>query len=428
MQGQQRQMLLQAYALMATAEIEEETLLLPEQMTDDRLNQLSSDTFAMVVHDSINKSGVVWRSLSAYDKLIDPTWNGKPLTTGQQYFSTAKFGLEDYFVFQYAVEWEGKLGMVFPFQFVVFENSATSDRQLFEYRSTLWWWLGGIAFCLIVLQLIILRWGLQPIAGLINDLSAVQQGKTDSLSGHYPEELTVMTDSINQLIQHEAKQRERYRYTLADLAHSIKNPVAIIASALGQAEGRAKLQNASEQGWFNDIVEQNQRINQIVSYQLNRAVGSSAAPFNKAILVKSVCEKIVSALKKVHADKDRVVSINIDEAASFRGDEGDLMELLGNLLDNAFKYGGHEISILAEGSTSYLELSIEDKGPGMNQSEKIQLVHRGERSDTAIPGQGIGLAVVNDIVASYGGELSLDSSSLGGLKVSLSFNWNGQTG
>jgi len=423
LQSQQRQMLLQTYALMAAAEIEGTTLWLPEQMTDDQLNQLSSDTFAIVVSESSNTSNVIWQSLSASDKLIDSIGNGKPLPTGQLNFSTMSIGLEKYFILQYAVEWETDLGQVLPFQFMVFENRAASDQQLFEYRSVLWWWLGGIALSLVLLQLVILRWGLHPIEGLIDDLSAVQQGKADSLSGRYPNELTVMTGSINQLIQHESKQRERYRHTLADLAHSIKNPVAIIASVLDGAKINAKQQSQSEQVWINDIAEQNERINQIVSYQLNRAVGGSAAPFNKAILIKPVCEKIVSALKKVYSDKSMQVTLTIEEEASFRGDNGDLMELLGNLLDNAFKYGRQNINIIVKGSATDLDFSIEDNGPGMSDNEKLQLVQRGERADTALPGQGIGLAVVNDIVVNYGGQLLLDNSSLGGLKVSISFNW-----
>ena len=121
-----------------------------------------------------------------------------------------------------------------------------------------------------------------------------------------------------------------------------------------------------------------------------------------------------------------LVSINIEQAASFRGEEGDLMELLGNLIDNAFKYGQQKIGIFAKGNSSNLYLSIEDDGPGMTAKQKMQLVRRGERADTTIPGQGIGLAVVSDISASYGGELILEDSKLGGLKVLLSFNWQGQ--
>jgi two-component system sensor histidine kinase PhoQ len=427
MQGQQRQMMLQAYALIAAAEIEESALWLPEQMTDDRLNQLSSDTFALVVATHPKSVGAgsdaVWQSLSASDKLSGFDWSKKPLKAGEHLFSSKLVAMDDYFVLQYAVEWEGDNGALFPFQFVVFENSAANNKQLSEYRHTLWWWLGATALSLIVLQILMLRWGLKPISGLIDDLSSVQQGEADSLSGCYPQELTVMTDSINQLLKHELKQRERYRHTLADLAHSIKNPAAIVSSTLDQARKHIEPQNLTELSWLTDIAEQNDRINQIVSYQLTRAVSGSAAPFNKAILVKPICEKIVSALKKVYADKSMVVKMDLADKASFRGDEGDLMELLGNLIDNAFKYGKSEIHVLVKYASDALNIVIEDDGLGMTSVEKRQLVGRGERADTAMPGQGIGLAVVNDIVGSYQGELLLTDSSLNGLKIGLTFRF-----
>ena len=421
--AQQRQMMLQAYTLIAAAELEGATLLLPEQLTDDRLNQLSSDTFAVVIGENFITEGVIWQSLSATDKLSEFDWQSKSLPAGQHQFSALRLGSEDYFVLQYAVEWEGRSEQLLPFQFIIFENRSASDKQLYDYRSTLWWWLSGIAFLLVVLQLIILRWGLRPINNVIEDLSAVQQGEADNLSGNYPKELRVMTDSINQLIKHQSHQRDRYRDTLANLAHSIKNPIAIIASVLENTKSSDKHKRKPEQAMLDEITEQNQRIDQIVSYQLNRAVGGAAAPFNKAILVKPVCEKIVSALKKVYADKSTQVVINIETVASFRGEEGDLMELLGNLIDNAFKYGKQEIEITVKGGPTELNVTIEDNGLGMTEIEKMQLVRRGERADTTVPGQGIGLAVVSDIVASYGGELKLENSKLGGLRVLLEFKW-----
>lgn len=419
--GQQRQMMLQAYALIAAAEVEDTALWLPEQMTDDRLNQLSSNTFAMVVSGISAGDEVLWQSLSTTDQLIAPFWQNQAQSAGQPIFSNYSAGSEDYFVLQYLVEWEGASGQLLPFKFIVFENRSGIQKQLFAYRNTLWWWLGGIAFAIVVLQLVILRWGLRPIARLINDLSAVQQGKTEQLEGEYPQELSVMTESINQLIIHQTKQRERYRHTLADLAHSIKNPVAIITSVLAEAKDKSKAQ----QGWINEIIEQNQRIDQIVSYQLTRAVGGASAPFNKAILVEPIYQKVISALKKVYVDKSMLVTINSDAEAIFRGDEGDLMELLGNLVDNAFKYGEQKIKLSIQGSSTSLRFSIEDDGPGMTTNQKKQLVMRGERADTAMPGQGIGLAVVSDIVESYHGELRLENAALGGLKVLVSFNWKG---
>lgn len=426
LENQQRQMTLQAYALMASAELQQNNLWLPELMSDDRLNQISSDSFAVVLDNNLSIS---WRSLSASDKPVDITHALSKIKTGVSAFKQTSINHEEAFVFQYAVEWESDEGIGLPFQFVIYENQADYRGQVQKYRHTLWLWLFAIGLSLIFAQLIVLRWGLAPLNDLIKDIAAVRQGNTERLKETYPKELTAVTSSINQLLEHEESQRARYRNTMADLAHSIKNPVAIIASELSSASRNNQLPKPV----LEELSQQNERINQIVSYQLNRAVGGAAAPFVKAISINPVAKEIIAALQKVYIDKNLSISIDISESAVFKGDKGDLMELLGNLLDNAFKYGQEAISITAKGGVAngkdgtenqHLSIVIEDGGPGLSEEQQTQLIHRGERADTAMPGQGIGLAVVSDIVKTYQGELSLDRATLGGLRVTLVFAWN----
>jgi two-component system, OmpR family, sensor histidine kinase PhoQ len=424
MQSQQRQMLNQTYALIAEAEMDDGVLWLPELMTDDRLNQLSSGSFAVVLNNTQQveeRQTPVWRSLSSAGQVFLNQWQSIELDAGNQVFTTVKLGEDEFFVFRYAVEWEDEQAKVRLFQFVVFEDRAPSERQLADYRHTLWVWLAAIALSLIGLQLLILRWGLRPITTLSYDLARIKDGDSQSLSGAYPRELRAMTDSINQLIEHESRQRERYRNTLADLAHSIKNPVTIIASALSRLKERRDSIESGIHGSLEDISEQNERINQIISYQLTRAVGGSSAPFNKSLVVKPRCEKIVSALQKVYADKHMQVALIVEEGANFRGDEGDLMELLGNLIDNAFKYGRHHVRVSLNGSAGAFSCLVEDDGAGITAQQKQTLLRRGARADTTAPGQGIGLAVVEDIVEGYGGVLCLSDSDLGGLSVKVDF-------
>jgi len=416
LENQQREMTLQAYALMASAELHDGKLWLPEQMSDDQLNQISSDSYAIV---SDGKAQLNWRSLSAADKPIDIEALRMDLSAGDKLFTPLPLNQQDMFVFQYAIAWENDEGKSLPFQFVIYESQTGYKNQLDSYRHTLWLWLGSITFILLVLQLIILRWGLKPLGKLIGDLSAVRKGNEARLNDVYPKELEAVTQSINQLLEHEEKQRERYRNTLSNLAHSIKNPVAIMAGELNTAI-RNKL---ASDDILQTLNEQNERINQIVSYQLTRAVSGAATPFSKALPIKPVCEQIASALQKVYTAKHMNLTFDIDETAIFRGDKGDLMELIGNLLDNAFKYGREHISVTANGDQSRLKLVIEDGGPGLSEAQKQVLIIRGERADTAAAGQGIGLAIVTDIVQSYKGELTLEESALGGLKVVTRFDW-----
>lgn len=423
-ESQQRQMLNQVYALIAEAEMDGTKLWLPEVMTDDRLNQLSSGSFALVLSGAQEPGGgrdPIWRSLSSPGQnfLNEPL--NRSISAGEQVFTSTMSGDDAFFIFRYAVEWESESSQVSLFEFVVFEDKAPFEGQLADYRHTLWAWLAAIAVILIVLQLVILRWGLRPITTLSKDLESIKQGDAHRLSGAYPRELRAMTDSINQLIEHESRQRERYRNTLADLAHSIKNPVTIIASALNSLKREMLGKQATSENLLADIDEQNERINQIISYQLTRAVGGVAAPFNKSLEVKPRCEKVISALQKVYADKHIKVTLNVIEEACFRGDEGDLMELLGNLIDNAFKYGNQNVRVSLSGRDGAFCCLIEDDGSGITEQQKQTLLRRGERADTSVPGQGIGLAVVEDIVAGYGGELSLSDSDMGGLCISVAF-------
>jgi two-component system, OmpR family, sensor histidine kinase PhoQ len=416
LENQQRQMTLQTYALMASAELVDDTLWLPELMSDDQLNQISSDSYAIVIDGTAQLN---WRSLSAADKPIESQSLPSDLEAGESQFTPLSLNQQDMFVFQYAIEWENDEGKGLPFQFVIYETQTGYKNQLQSYRQTLWLWLGSITLLLLMLQLIILRWGLKPIGKLIHNLSAVRQGNEARLNHVYPNELEAVTKSINQLLEHEEKQRERYRNTLANLAHSIKNPVAVMANALNTA-AQNKL---ASKDVLETLNEQNEHINQIVSYQLTRAVSGAATPFSKALPIGPICDQITSALQKVYGGKHMSLSFDIDETATFRGDKGDLMELIGNLLDNAFKYGRERIAVTAIGDRNRLKLLIEDDGPGLNDEQKQVLIRRGERADTAMAGHGIGLAIVTDIVQSYKGELRLGESLLGGLKVVTSFDW-----
>jgi two-component system sensor histidine kinase PhoQ len=166
-------------------------------------------------------------------------------------------------------------------------------------------------------------------------------------------------------------------------------------------------------------------MNQIVSYQLQRAVQTNnRSALARQVQVKPVAEKVLDALAKVYRDKSVSLVKLLDEDAVFYGDERDLLEVLGNVLDNAFKYGRGEVSIRASvenHDSSGLQIVIEDNGPGISIEKQEYVLQRGARADTLVQGQGIGLAVVTDIVGSYGGTIEVGSSNLGGAKITMRF-------
>jgi two-component system sensor histidine kinase PhoQ len=165
------------------------------------------------------------------------------------------------------------------------------------------------------------------------------------------------------------------------------------------------------------------RMDQIVGYQLQRAVTSQGhSTLSVRVDVSTAVSGLLAVFRKVYADRHVIVDSRCEEGLQFRGDERDLLEVLGNTLDNAFKYGDSQVRIIArQGSTGALEFYIEDDGPGVAPNQREFVLQRGARADTLAQGQGIGLAVVSDIMASYQGSVSISTSDLGGARFSLYF-------
>ena len=224
-----------------------------------------------------------------------------------------------------------------------------------------------------------------------------------------------MTENLNILLKREQYQRQRYRNAMDDLAHSLKTPLAVMTGLGDQLQ--------LEPSQIETLREQTERMNQIVSYQLQKATNVSEMSISKPVDLIAIIEKLVSALEKVYREKAVQVERSLPPTMSLRMDEGDCLEIVGNLLDNAFKYGNSRIAVtaLCDEMSRSLNLVIEDDGEGLTDSEIEKILNRGTKLDEASEGQGIGLAVVADIVQSYNIELNFGRGNLGGLQASLKF-------
>ncbi|MDP5003020.1 MAG: ATP-binding protein, partial [OM182 bacterium] len=271
----------------------------------------------------------------------------------------------------------------------------------------------------------LLRWGLRPLARLSLELRNIEQGSSERLTAGYPDELRAVTGNLNRLIDSERRQRERYRTTLADLAHSLKTPLSVASGSIENMSNLLRHENNS--GELDEqlaVIRQTlARMDQIVGYQLQRAVTSQGhSTLSVRVDVSTAVTGLLAVFRKVYADRHVIVESRCEEGLQFRGDERDLLEVLGNTLDNAFKYGDSQVRIIArQGSTGALEFYIEDDGPGIAPNQRDFVLQRGARADTLAQGQGIGLAVVSDIMASYQGSVSICSSDLGGARLALHF-------
>lgn len=405
----------QIYLLLAAAEISDGEFYFLEDLREPRFRQLNSGLYGFISRPSL---GELWRSDSALTfNIADPQILRAAVQVGETQFSkTLNADGEEFFVLSYGILWEDGIS---EFNFTVIEDAAPYYSEISNFRTSLWSWLGGVAVLLLLIQFFLMRWGLSPLLRMARDLKQIESGDKNKLAENYPKELQGVTNNLNVLIETERKQQDRYRTTLGDLAHSLKTPLAVIAGIMQSLSTRPE--DADKQ--LEAVDEQLARMNQIVTYQLQRAVQSnSGSALAKQVLVRPIAIKVLDALEKVYRDKSISVDTNLEADAVFHGDERDLLEVLGNVLDNAYKYGRSQVRIRAEaegGASSGLQIVIEDDGPGISEEKREFVLQRGARADTLVQGQGIGLAVVTDIIGSYDGTIKVEASDLGGAKIAM---------
>ncbi|PSL13905.1 two-component system sensor histidine kinase PhoQ [Marinobacterium halophilum] len=400
---------LQVYLLLGALEVEDGRLTLPSTVLEPGFNRPNSGVYGFI-HGEDRR--LFWRSgssLALPDTLVQrlPSSLLKP---GQSLLS--HLPEQQLYLFQYPVIWESAAGeMRLLISVLRSDESVRSAMKAFSLQ--LLGWLSGICLVALLAQYFIMRWGLRPLDLLTRDLKRIEDGESDQLEHQYPVEVQGVTDSLNRLIESERKQRERYRNTLGDLAHSLKTPLAVIHGA-----GDEGLDFDS---YRQQVEEQAQRMQQIVQYQLARAVKTEGRTLAQTLPVAPVVDRLLRVMEKVYARQPKDIEAVLDPEAGFAGDERDLMELLGNLIDNAFKYGDGRVRVVVELAGPLVQIEVSDDGRGVAPRQRQVILQRGARLDTQAPGQGIGLAVALDIVSSYDGALEVSESDLGGacFRVSL---------
>ncbi len=405
---------LDSIILLLLAEVEDgqRDLRMPDNLQETKFNQFDSGLYGFVFDDQ----GVeVWRSYSAVAVMDLPTAQDFRRTqVGESRFGPVELQEEGFLFSTLGVSWEfhpkenlerrERVEVVSKrYTFSVLQSADFFYAELERFRTGLQFRLLSVGIVLLFVQLLVLRMGLLPLKRLSEDVSRVEQGDIDQLDGVYPAELQGLTDNLNQLLSHELAQREQHKNRLSDLAHSLKTPLSIARGALVDGEQDRDL-----------LAQQLQQMDEIVQYQLQRASRARPAISQRSTAVAPVLNRLSEALKKVYSDKQVQVTLTLDDTAVCKMDESDLMELLGNVLDNAFKYCRTKVHVELLAGAQSCTVVIEDDGQGVPTEQREGIFARGERLDTQKPGQGIGLAVVNDIVRSYDASISLDDSNLGG--------------
>ncbi len=390
---------LHIFNLLSVAEYQQGRLHLPVVLTNPGFNSEDSHLWALVLD---NQRNFIWQSLSltAIPSNIPHSPN-----VGDWLFSTIDFNGLEYITASYAITWENKQS----YHLMVAEESNTLDALVIRFRT---WLLVGfflMTFTLLGIQYWVLNLAFRPIRTLEKEIIRLEKGEQALLQKKYPLELSGVAKNLNALIEKEHNQREKYRGSMADLAHSLKTPIAIIKSEMENMPSNAIVHDAF------------MRINDTIEYQLRRAVISGHNLLSKGTNIQTTLDLVLSALEKIYKDKAIITQCNVEAEINFLGDENDLMEIFGNLLDNAFKHAKNKIVISVYQNYNQLNITIEDDGLGIDAQQNEDIFHRGKRLDETNQGQGIGLAIVKNIVDGYQGQIKQSRSALKGAKFVMTF-------
>lgn len=392
------------YALLGAADITPQRVALDvAQLGDPRLRQPGSGLYAMIADA---QGRVLWRSPSL---LETPRPAAEP-AVGRWRYMRSTLGGVPVFRLGFGVRWTPDSGGA-RYDFVVYEDTHGFQQQLSGYRNTLAFWLGGAALLLLAALLGVLQWGLRPLRAVSAELARIERGEAQRLSGAHPRELRPLINGLNALLAHERTRRERTRHALDDLAHSLKTPLSVLRG-LRAEEGLVG--RAAE-----TVAEQVRRMDQIVGFQLERAVGAGPRGLLPPLPVAPAIERLVAALERVYGARGIHLRADVPGELSARIEEHQLMELAGNLLDNAAKWARVRVRLSARRDAEGFLVRVEDDGPGIAAADVERLLARGVRADARNPGQGIGLAVVAQIADDYGGGVRIDRSELGGAAVEV---------
>ncbi len=397
------------YTVLAAAEVGPDGVGVPDGLPESRFSRPSSGLYALIV-DAAGRR--VWSSRSTLGvELPDPAL----LEPGAVRRTTLASAGPALFALGYGIAWEDARAGVQAFTVWVAEDRSLVAEQVSAFRRSLWGWLLAAAAALLAAQVAALRWSLAPLRRVAGDVAAIEAGRLEELPEQPPRELRGLVRNLNALIRGERTRTRRYRETLDNLAHSLKTPLAVLRTALDNGPGQD----------LTEARDQVSRIDRTVEYQLRRAAAGSGHDPATRVPLRPLLERLLRTLERAYRERNVRATVDCPEELAFAGDADDLMEMLGNLLDNAFKWCRREVTVRgrplpdAALGRGRVQLEVLDDGPGIPPELAARVAERGFRADEQVTGQGIGLAVVNELVGAYDGRLQLLAAPSGGARIVL---------
>ena len=401
-----------SFSILAVMEVENKQLLIPQYLAETQFNVSQSGLYAVVtplrstlLNSSINAQlAPLWSSQSFLAKWQAANYQYPAIGQNQLYQVT--IDQKKHFVYSFSVSFGDEFDP-YPLTLHIIKQRTQLDTMMAEFHYQLLLGLSGLLLFLLLFQYLWSLWTLKPLQLLQQEVQQVEQGEKAKLLGTYPTELLNITQQLNLLLTTEQKQRQRYRNALSDLAHSLKTPLAVIQS-------QQQLSNLTQ--------EQINIINVMIDHQLRKAQSAAESSWHLGCAISPVVEKLISSLAKIYQDKNIDFQRSINQEVIFKGDEADLLEILGNLLDNAFKAANSKVALTIIEQQQQISFIIEDDGCGISENQREDILKRGTRADTYQHGHGIGLAIVRDLVKSYQGTIDIGNSvQLKGAKFTIQF-------
>ncbi len=300
------------------------------------------------------------------------------------------------------------------YQIVVAGNLSEILELVGDFRGQTFIVLGAVGVMLAIMSGIVARFAMRPIDRLSAAIERVREGESVALTGTYPREIAPLAEEVNELLRSNAQIIERARNQVGNLAHGLKTPLAVLRN-----------EAASQQGALADVVlGESEKMSTMVATYLDRArLAARTSVVGKRTEPAKILTRLTRVMRKIHPDIDISFEAGAAGLPWFRGDEADLEEMVGNLLDNACKWAKGRVGVVLaserEAAATMLLIRIDDDGPGLSDADAEKALRRGVRLDERTPGSGLGLDIVKELVDVYGGRLALTRSALGGLRAEL---------
>lgn len=293
-------------------------------------------------------------------------------------------------------------------------DAAALEEQIAAFRNSVIATLAVFGVGLIGATAAQIIWGLRPLDRVRRGLAELRSGRQARFEENLPAEIEPLVAELNALLATNREIIERARTQVGNLAHALKTPLSVVIN-----EARA-----SNDPLGVKIAEQGEIMRRQVNHYLDRArIAAQSDVIGAVTDVAPAIARLVRAMRRIHADRHLAIDSDVPDSARFKGEQQDLEEIVGNLVDNACKWSRSRVTATAEYAAPHeldpgqLVIVIEDDGPGLADEEMAVATARGRRLDESKPGSGLGLSIVTDLVGMYRGEFTLSRAPMGGLRA-----------